>query len=324
MTGMEGKTCLITGATSGIGLVAAGALARQGARVLLVGRNQAKCDAVTAQIKAETGNPQVESFLADLSSQQQVRELARRFRDQNSRLDVLVNNAGGMWMQRQLNADRLEITFAVNHLAYFLLTQLLLDTLQASAPARIVNVSSEAHRRATVDFDDLTGERRYGGWTQYCRSKLMNLLFTYEQNRRINGSGITVNALHPGWVATGFASNNGWRGLAIQLAAPGSRSLPSKERGRSSIWPRRRRSPASAAATSSMSAKLGPRRLPTTKTLPSACGRSARSLSNQPPSVPKSTSGTLRLFNPEPTATAQLAHRRRRLRVKRSNLHCAQ
>ena len=219
VTGMEGKTCLITGATSGIGLVAAGALARQGARVLLVGRNQAKCDAATAQIKAETGNRQVESFLADLSSQQQVRELARRFRDQNSRLDVLVNNAGGMWMQRQLNADGLEITFAVNHLAYFLLTQLLLDTLQASAPARIVNVSSEAHQRATIDFDELTGERRYGAWTQYCRSKLMNLLFTYELNRRIDGSGITVNALHPGWVATGFASNNGWRGRAIQLAA---------------------------------------------------------------------------------------------------------
>jgi retinol dehydrogenase 12 len=219
VTGMEGKTCLITGATSGIGLVAAGALARQGARVLLVGRNQAKCDAVTAQIRAETGNSQVESFLADLSSQQQVRELARRFRDQNSRLDVLVNNAGGIWGKRQLNTDGLEMTLAVNHLAYFLLTELLLDTLQASAPARIVNVSSEAHQRATIDFDDLTGERRYGGWTQYCRSKLLNLLFTYELNRRIDGSGITVNALHPGWVATGFASNNGWRGRAIQLAA---------------------------------------------------------------------------------------------------------
>jgi NAD(P)-dependent dehydrogenase (short-subunit alcohol dehydrogenase family) len=216
---MEGKICLITGATSGIGLVSARELARQGASLVLVGRNSAKCEAVTAQIRAETGNPQVEALVADVASQEQVRELARRFRERHPRLDVLINNAGGMWLQRKLNGEGLEMTFAVNHLAYFLLTQLLLDALKVSAPSRIVNVSSEAHRSARVDFDDLMGERRYSGWKQYCRSKLMNLLFTYELSRRLHGSGVMVNALHPGWVATGFAANNGWRGRAIQLAA---------------------------------------------------------------------------------------------------------
>jgi retinol dehydrogenase 12 len=219
VTSMEGKICLITGATSGIGLVSARELARQGAHLVLVGRNSAKCEAVTAQIRSETGNPQIQALVADLASQDQVRELARRFRDRHPNLDVLINNAGGMWLARQLNGDGMEMTFAVNHLAYFLLTQLLLDALKASAPSRIVNVSSEAHRSARLDFDDLMAERRYRGWKQYCRSKLMNLLFTYELDRRLRGSGITVNTLHPGWVATGFASNNGWRGRAIQLAA---------------------------------------------------------------------------------------------------------
>jgi NAD(P)-dependent dehydrogenase (short-subunit alcohol dehydrogenase family) len=216
---MKGKICLITGATSGIGLVAARELARQGAGLVLVGRNSAKCEAVTKQIQAETRNADIEALVADLASQDQVRELARRFRERHSRLDVLINNAGGMWLRRELNSEGLEMTFAVNHLAYFLLTQTLVDMLKAGAPSRIVNVSSDAHRGAKIEFDDLMGERRYGGWKQYCRSKLMNLLFTYELNRRLHTSGVTVNALHPGWVATGFASNNGWRGRAIQLAA---------------------------------------------------------------------------------------------------------
>jgi len=216
---MQGKVCLVTGATSGIGLVTARELARQGARVVLVGRNPARCEAAVAQIRIETGNAEVEALLADLSSQQQVRELARRFCESHPRLDVLVNNAGGMWMRRELTADGLEMTFAVNHLAYFLLTHLLLDVLKASAPARIVNVSSEAHRKAVLDFDDLMGERRYSGWRAYCRSKLANLLFTYELKRRLGGTGVTANAVHPGWVATGFAGNNGWRGWVWRLAA---------------------------------------------------------------------------------------------------------
>ena len=216
---MKGKTCLVTGATSGIGLVAARELAGKGARVILVGRNPVRCQAAVAQIKSQTGNEEVESLLADLSSQKQVRELRGRSATRQPRLDVLINNAGGIWMNRQETVDGLEMTFAVNHLGYFLLTNLLLDTLKASAPARIVNVSSRAHERAILDFDDLMGKRQYGGWQAYCRSKLANLLFTKELARRLAGSGVTANALHPGWVATNFAANNGWNGRLIYLGA---------------------------------------------------------------------------------------------------------
>ncbi|MBV9125070.1 MAG: SDR family oxidoreductase [Planctomycetes bacterium] len=209
---LQGKVCLVTGATSGIGLVTARELARQGARVVLVGRNPDKTTATLRHIQTQTGNPNVDMLLADLSSQAQIRELARQFRERYPRLDVLVNNAGGIWMKRQLTVDGLEMTFAVNHLAYFLLTHLLLETLQASAPARIVNVASEAHRGVTLDFDNLQGEHRYGAWPAYRRSKLANLLFTYELAPRLEGTGVTVNALHPGWVATGFGGNNAWIG----------------------------------------------------------------------------------------------------------------
>ncbi len=216
---MQGKTALITGATSGIGLVTARELARQGARVVLVGRNPAKTDAVVAKLRSDSGNPNVEAILADLSSQQQVRELAGQFQQRHARLDVLINNAGGIWLKRTLTPDGLEMTFAVNHLAYFLLTQLLLDTLRATPDARIVNVSSAAHRKAALDLSDLMGERSYGGWQQYCRTKLMNLLFTYELARRLAGTRVTVNALHPGWVFTGFGGSNGWKGWLLQAAA---------------------------------------------------------------------------------------------------------
>jgi NAD(P)-dependent dehydrogenase (short-subunit alcohol dehydrogenase family) len=214
---MDDKICLITGATSGIGLVTSLELARQGAHVVLVGRNAAKTAAVVRQIQTNTGNGRVEALLANLSSQQQVRDLARQFGDRHKRLDVLINNAGGMWLKRELTVDGLEMTFAVNHVAYFLLTQLLLDLLKASAPARIINVSSEAHRKGSIDFDDPMGQRSYSGWRQYCRTKLMNLLFTFELAQRLAGSGVTVNALHPGWVATGFGANNGWRGAIWQF-----------------------------------------------------------------------------------------------------------
>jgi retinol dehydrogenase 12 len=216
-TTMQGKVCLVTGGTSGIGLVTVRELARQGARVILVGRSREKCDAVVRQVQSETGNQSVEALLADLSIQQQVHDLARQFRERSPRLDVLVNNAGGMWLERQLSADGIEMTVAVNHMAYFLLTELLLDTLRASAPARIVNVSSEAHRKADLDFDNLQGERGYSGWQQYCRSKLMNLLFTYELAGKLQGTNVTANALHPGWVYTGFGTNNGVKGTAFHL-----------------------------------------------------------------------------------------------------------
>ncbi len=216
---MQGKTCVITGATSGIGLVAARELAHLGARVVLVGRDQARTEDAVRRIQTQTGNHQVEGLLADLSSQAEVRGLARQVQQRCPRLDVLVNNAGGIWLKRELTVDGLERTFAVNHLAYFLLTQLLLDLLKASAPARIVNVSSAAHCRAALDFDNLMGQRRYNGWRQYSRSKLMNLLFTYELARRLEGTGVTTNALHPGWVATRFAANNGWIGRVWQVVA---------------------------------------------------------------------------------------------------------
>lgn len=234
-TTVKGKVCLITGATNGIGLVAARELARQGARVVLLGRSPARCEAAVAQIQSQTGNREVESLVADLSSQQQVRGLARQIQVRFPHLDVLVNNAGGMWLRCELTEDGLEMTVAVNHLAYFLLTQLLTDTLKASAPARIVNVSSAAHRKTAIDFDDLMGECGYNGWRQYCRSKLMNLLFTYELSRRLDGTGVTVNALHPGWVATGFAGNNGWTGRVWQFVAR-CFAMSSEEGARSIVY----------------------------------------------------------------------------------------
>jgi NAD(P)-dependent dehydrogenase (short-subunit alcohol dehydrogenase family) len=216
---MQGKVCLVTGATSGIGLVTARELTRRGAHVVLVGRSPVRCEAAVQLLQEHAAGGKVEALLADLSSLEQVRSLARQFHERHHRLDVLLNNAGGMWLRRELTADGLEMTFAVNHLAYFVLTHLLLDSLKAAAPSRIVNVSSGAHRKAMLDFGDLQGERRYGGWRQYCRSKLMNLLFTYALARRLSGTGVTVNAMHPGWVATGFAGNNGWRGRGLQLLA---------------------------------------------------------------------------------------------------------
>ncbi len=216
---MRGKTCLVTGATSGIGLVTARELARRGARVVLVGRDRGRCDDTVARIQTETGSREVEALLADLSAHEQVRDLARQFHERHPRLDVLVNNAGGLWMKHERTVDGLERTFAVNHLAYFHLTLLLLDTLKASSPARVVNVSSRAHRRASIDFDNLQGERGYNGWRQYCRTKLMNLLFTYELARRLEGTAVTANALHPGWVATGFAANNGFPGGLLHFVA---------------------------------------------------------------------------------------------------------
>jgi retinol dehydrogenase-12 len=215
---MHGKVCLVTGATSGIGLVVARELARQGARVLLVGRNRDKCESAVRHIQAAT-TQQVEYLLADLSAQSSVRNLALAVRERCPRLDVLVNNAGGIWMRREETVDGLEMTFAVNHLTYFLLTLSLVDLLEASAPARVVNVSSRAHQRAVLDFDDLQGKRRYSGWQAYCRSKLANLLFTYELSRHLQGRGVTANAMHPGWVATGFAANNRWPGRLIYHVA---------------------------------------------------------------------------------------------------------
>lgn len=205
---MNGRVCLITGATNGIGKETALALAKMGANVVLVARSAAKGDATLAEIKQRSANDQVELLLADLASLDATRRLAAAFREKHDRLHVLVNNAGSYQASRSISADRFEMTFAVNHLAHFLLTDLLLDLLKASAPARVINVSSGAHARATIDFDDLQNERGYAGMSVYGQSKLANVLFTYELARRLEGTGVTANCLHPGVVRTGFGRNN--------------------------------------------------------------------------------------------------------------------
>ncbi len=205
---MSGRICMVTGATDGIGKVTAQALAQHGATVIVVGRSRKKTVATIEEIKRRTGNPSVEYLLADLSVQAEIRRLAEEFKRRHDKLHVLVNNAGGFFMSRQETADGLEMTFALNHLGYFLLTNLLLDVIKASAPARIINVSSAAHENAQMDFENLQGERKYSGWQAYGQSKLANVLFTYELARRLEGTGVTVNALHPGFVATNFGANN--------------------------------------------------------------------------------------------------------------------
>lgn len=221
---LRGKVILVTGATSGIGLETARQLADMGAAVIGVGRNLEKSAAAAEQVRQESGNPQVEYLNADLSSQEQIRRLVEGFRSRYERLDVLVNNAGGFFNKYVETADGIELTFALNHLNYFLLTSLLLDLLIKSAPARVVNVSSDAHRNGRINFDDLEGKQHYNGWRAYAQSKLANVLFTYELARRLEGTGVTANALHPGFVATGFGHNNrdlvGWgTRLAQRLAA---------------------------------------------------------------------------------------------------------
>jgi retinol dehydrogenase 12 len=205
---MAGKVCMITGATSGLGRVTATELAKLGATVVVHGRDLGKCEAAAMKIRDATGNPQVECLLADLSSLEDVRRFAANFKSEYGRLDVLINNAGAMYLGRAETADGYEMTFGVNHLSHFLLTNLLMDTLKASAPSRIINVSSAAHERATLDFGDLQWRRGYSGWGAYARSKLENILFTYELARRLPTSQVTANALHPGLVATNFGLNN--------------------------------------------------------------------------------------------------------------------
>src|SRR5687768_2908269 len=205
--GMGEKVCLITGATSGIGKATAMGLANMGASVVMVGRDRGRGKAALAEIKEKSGNASVDLMLADLSSQQEIRRLADEFEEAYPRLDVLINNAGLFRSERITTADGLEMTFAVNHLAYFLLTNLLLDVLKANAPSRIVNVSSGDHSNGTIDFDDLQGYKGYKGPKAYSQSKLANLLFTYELAKRLEGTGITANCLHPGaGVRTNFGS----------------------------------------------------------------------------------------------------------------------
>jgi retinol dehydrogenase 14 len=208
-TSMSGRTVLLTGASSGIGRATALELGRRGASLVLVCRDRGRGEETVAAIAAETGHRDVTLMLADLSSQESIRRLASDFLASGRPLHVLLNNAGVVNTTRTVTADGIETTFAVNHLAYFLLTQLLLERLAQSAPARVVNVASEAHKFGRLDFDDLQAEKSYSTMRVYGQSKMANILFTYELARRLAGTGVTANCLHPGAVATGLGRNNG-------------------------------------------------------------------------------------------------------------------
>src|SRR5438093_7144997 len=228
MVDMTGKTCIITGGNSGIGKATALGLAKMGATVVIVSRGKEKGEAALADIIAKSGNRSTKLMLADMSSQDSISTLASNFKARHERLHLLVNNAGVYLTRRNTTVDGLESTFATNHLGPFLLTSLLLDILKASAPSRIVNVTSDAHKGAKIDFDDLQGEKRFSGWQAYGQSKLAMILYTHELAKRLEGSGVTVNSAHPGVVRTNFAKNNGglvmlgFRFLGIFFISPES------------------------------------------------------------------------------------------------------
>lgn len=205
---MNGKVCLVTGATDGIGKVSARVLAELGAKVIIVGRNPEKSAIVLAELRSISGNENIDLLMADLAVMQEVRDLAEQVISRYDRIDVLLNNAGGYFTKHEITSDGLERTFALNHMSYFLLTNKLMELLKYSAPARIVNVSSDAHYGVDMEFENLNGEQEYKAWKAYQKSKLANVLFTYELLKKVPGN-ITVNCLHPGFVATNFGHNNG-------------------------------------------------------------------------------------------------------------------
>jgi retinol dehydrogenase-14 len=279
---MAGKTVLVTGGTGGIGKATATRLATLGARVGITGRDDNRARAGVAAIKRESGNPAVDAFVADLSSQTEVRRLAAAVLDAYPRLDVLVNNVGGFWAHRRVTTDGLEHTFAVNHLAPFLLTNLLLDRLKDSAPARIVMVSSNAQALGRIDFDDLQGATDYSGPRAYNQSKLANVMFTYELSRRLDGTGVTVNALHPGVVSTSFGAEDPT--LLTRMARPLMRFMKTPPRARPPrpTSPRHRTSRPSPASTSRTAHPRRPTNPPTTPPRQTGSGRSAPTSSASP------------------------------------------
>ena len=228
---MRGRICLVTGATAGIGKATALGLARLGATLVLVTRDPRRGDATVAEIKQQTGNDALDYLTADLASQQSIRQLADEFKGKYRHLHVLINNAGGVF-PRTYTVDGLEKTFALNHLAYFLLTELLLDVLKASAPGRIVSVSSEAERGGKINFDDLQSHKRYSAMSAYSQSKLANIMWTYELARRLEGTGVTANCLHPGAVATSFGNSIPLMNWVYRL---GGRFMRTPEKGAETV-----------------------------------------------------------------------------------------
>jgi retinol dehydrogenase 14 len=216
---LQGKTVLITGATDGIGKATAQELAAMGARILLHGRNLEKAQTVQQDIKIATENPKIDILMADLQSMAAVRKLAADVQQTTDQLDVLINNAGVYMQEKVLTPDGYEMTFAVNHLAVFLLTNLLLDLLKKSAPSRIITVSSVAHGSARLDFDNLNAEKKFHGWGAYCVSKLGTLLFTFELACRLEGTEVTANALHPGTINTRMLAQLGLDGKPVERGA---------------------------------------------------------------------------------------------------------
>ncbi len=202
---MQGKIVLITGATDGIGKETAKRLASMGGEIVIAGRNQEKAENVVEEIKSFSGNKMISFLLADLSSQTQIRQLAEDFQSKFKRLDVLINNAGSIFLRRKLSVDGIEMTFAVNHINYFLLSNLLLDMVKKNTPSRIVNTSSGSHLRGEINFDDINLSKKYFFQRAYSQSKLANVMFTIELARRLAGSGVTVNCFHPGFVKTNMA-----------------------------------------------------------------------------------------------------------------------
>ena len=245
MIDLTNRIGIVTGATDGIGQVTARELARLGATVVIFARNESKARCVVAAFQAATGNVNVEYLIADLSSLSDIRKAAETFRAKYDRLHILVNNAGLFIARRRVSLDGYEMMFAVNHLAHFLLTNLLLDTIKASGtpenPARIVNVASKMHFNVTLDFDDLQSEKRYKPMEVYAKSKLANILFTYELARRLTAAGapVTVNAAHPGFVNTGIGKDPdsllGW-GMRFGLFFVRWMQIPPEKGARTSIY----------------------------------------------------------------------------------------
>jgi NAD(P)-dependent dehydrogenase (short-subunit alcohol dehydrogenase family) len=230
---MQGKTVVITGATSGIGEVAACRLAQQGARIVLIARDRARGEQTLKRLEVVAPGQNHVVHYANLSRLAEMKRAAEVIAGSEARIDVLINNAGALFATRQVTGDSLEMTFATNHIAYFVVTNLLIERLKARQGSRIVSTASDAHKRAKLDFDDLQSEKGYSGFGEYGRSKLMNILFTREVARRLAGSGVTANCLHPGFVATRFADTSG--GLTSLVVRGAKRFALTPEEGAKTI-----------------------------------------------------------------------------------------